>query len=628
MPSNYGSGTNYVVDDSNTGYIIGGGYETRLNCDVRISDYDQSGNIDGAYSSGWVSGGIYTIGSLNGNTATVGQVVESTSGGTQTTNYGFTKYFDSKSSLGTTLSKSSSFYGVHFMNAPISKSHYVTLPSAVINGDTYTNLQMPEDCIDFRLKSKGSINFWSSYSYSNSSDGGANNCFFSLHEVFRNNDADKTIKQTRHILLVYKNNNNTNDGIQDGTYIYYYEDDDNTSQTGYYYYDSENEVYKEAGVDFVFNASNNSVIFNSEWIENPVKFGGSNNTRDKFYNQYSNKMFYFEIPVNVGEYALGSVTLSGTRMNGAYIMYLDIGANAAVVDRTTITQQSDVLEEKLVYATGIQLLAAGASFTSDANTAVAMIAANTTGTITFTRTGSTISFGGTSLDSTYWDEALTVTDATLNVLTNTTTTKVLKYIDFNNGTGTLYYATVIDSGGTKTYEVREIDGNTNPLIADQDTLHPEEQPYGLLKIGTGNDSGYGVLDTAAGAIGDHQFETTSETIEYYYYIPTSVITNDGLNYSFDMDVTKVTGTETIDDFAIANGTYTFNDGSGYTSTHCYKLVGDDITYVFTQIPTGLTNTKFVVTTKDSTYTVTINGTTIAVGNYTYTFSNNTIAASA
>ena len=37
----------------------------------------------------------------------------------------------------------------------------------------------------------------------------------------------------------------------------------------------------------------------------------------------NNAVYYFEIPVNVGEYALGSASTG----DGAYLMYLDIGAN-------------------------------------------------------------------------------------------------------------------------------------------------------------------------------------------------------------------------------------------------------------------------------------------------------------
>ena len=253
-----------------------------------------------------------------------------------------------------------------------------------------------------------------------------------------------------------------------------------------------------------------------------------------------------------------------------------------------------------------------------------MIKPATTGTITITRTGNTVSFGGTSLDSTYWDDTLTVPDATLNVPKTTSTTKVLKYIDFNNGTNTLYYSTVIDVDETRTFEVREINGKDNPIVVTNESTQTEMEAalYGLLKIGTGDNAGYGVQDTAKGAITANSFTTTSKVVEYHYTIPTSIVTNNGVSYSFDMSVEQITGTETVGDKTITTGSYTFDDG--YTSTHCYKLIGDDITYVFTQIPTGTANTTFVVTTKDGTYNVTINGTTIAVGNYTYTFSTNTI----
>ena len=208
--------------------------------------------------------------------------------------------------------------------------------------------------------------------------------------------------------------------------------------------------------------------------------------------------------------------------------------------------------------------------------------------------------------------------------TTTSTTKVLKYIDYNNGSQTLYYATVVDVDETRTFEVREINGSDNPIIVTNESTSEQitAADYGLLKIGTGDDAGYGVKDTAEGAITANAFDKTSKVVEYHYTIPTSIVTNNGVDYTFDMSVQQVTGSETVGGKTITTGSYTFNDG--YKSTHCYKLIGDDITYVFTQIPAGTTTTTFVVTTKDGTYTVTINGKTIVVGNYTYTFSDNTI----
>ena len=611
IPINAASSNPYSTDTNNTGYIMSGGYDTSINCDIRVSYFAQS-NISKTWTnSSWQENTVYTIG-----TSGFGKIIESGNGsGTYYPVSQFSKFKNAKTQLIQTLgSSNNNVYGLHFMDAAISKSHIVTPTSVLINGITYENYQMPEDCIDFNLKSKGSINCFSGYYFDG--NGGTNNAFFSLHEIIRNDD--KTINKILHIIMIYENKSNTNDNIPDGTYIYQYVNDDDSSDTGYYYYDAKTKQYVTINS---FNASNNNLVFNKNWIEDPVSYGGTYNTTASFYNQYKNNLFYFEIPVNAGEYALGSV--SGK--TGTYLVYLDIGANASIVDRTTITQQSDVVNENLKYVNGIQILAASTTYTSDANSCVAVIKASTTGTIAITRTGNSVSFGGTSLDSTYYDEALTVPDATLNVPTTTSTTKVLKYIDFNNGTSTLYYSTVVDVDETRTFEVREINGNDNPIVVTNEYTQPQMEAalYGLLKIGTGDNAGYGVQDTAEGAITANSFATTSKVVEYHYTIPTSIVTNNGVDYSFDMSVQQVTGSEIVGGKQITTGSYTFDDG--YSSTHCYKLIGDDITYVFTQIPTGTTTTTFVVTTKDSTYTVTINGITIAVGNYTYTFSTNTIA---
>ena len=625
VPDDYSTGNNYVVDDSNTGYIISGGHEPRKAADLRISYFPQTRNnypgmpsalISGSYTNKTL-GSVYTV-AQDGNTYNAKLITESTNNGVQTNDCGFTKYFASKATMQKTLSDDTKLYGAHFMNAPISKNKYIIMPEAKINGDIKTNYQMPEDCIDFTLKSKGIINFFSSYFYYYSDDGGANNCFFSLNEIIRDSNGNMT--QIRHILNVYEKKS-------DGTYVYYYQDPDNTTETGYYTKDRDGNIITVSS----FNSSEYNLKFDANWIEDPAKSQANTTNRQNFYgtsgNNYGNKIFYFEIPANVGEYALGSVSktdASGKVYNGAYILYLDIGANASVVDRTTITQQSDVVNENIKYVNGIQILAASTTYTSDANSCVAVIKASTTGTIAITRTGNTVSFGGTRLDSTYWDDTLTVPDATLNVPRTTSTTKVLKYIDFNNGTNTLYYSTVIDVDETRSFEVREINGKDNPIVVTNESSDDQIKAaaYGLLKIGTGDEAGYGIKDTAEGAITANSFTTTSKVVEYHYTIATSIVTNNGVSYSFDMSVEQVTGTETVGDKTITTGSYTFDDG--YTSTHCYKLIGDDITYVFTQIPAGTANTTFVVTTKNDAYIVTINGTTIAVGNYTYTFNTNTI----
>jgi hypothetical protein len=86
-------------------------------------------------------------------------------------------------------------------------------------------------------------------------------------------------------------------------------------------------------------------MFDTTWITEP-------DTKSSLWNNTS--VFYFEIPVNAGEYALGSVK----GKIGAYLMYLDIGANAQLVNRAAITEKFNETTYMYKYPTG-------ATFTND-----------------------------------------------------------------------------------------------------------------------------------------------------------------------------------------------------------------------------------------------------------------------
>ena len=604
IPINADDSSPYGVAANNTGYIMSGGYESSLNCDIRVSSFTKTNNIGagitGSYNTNskvFKSNSIYTIRNNN-----LGFIKDSTTtpSGTYYDESLFTKYSDSKSQLQTTLSNSGSYvYGLHFMDSSISKKHLVVAPSVKINGDTHNNYQMPEDCIDFTLKSKGYINFFSGYYFSG--NGGTNNSFFSLHEIIR--DSNGKITQIRHILKVYERDS-------DKQYIYYYKDDD-ANVYGYYTY---NARTKQIETVSNFSETGHTLKYDSDWIENPEAHGVS-------YNSHKTYIFYFEIPVNQGEYALGSV--SGK--TGTYLIYLDIGANASIVDRTTITQQSVRTTQDFTYVNGIQLLETDSTYSSDANSAVAIIAASQTGTFDFSRSGNTITTP--ALNSTYFDDNLTCSNLSITVPNATITTKVLKYIDYNNGTNSLYYTTVKDVDGVATFETRLIGNDTNSIIVTNATPTEEQKTaeFGLLKPGTGEDAGYGVLDTAANAISTHSsgFSTSSKILDYYCYIPTSQASN--ITENIEMNVAQVndSGNVIIGTYTITNGTYTFPSPDGYTSTHCYKLVGDDINLQ----PNGL----IVYIGPDTKANATITGptsnvatVTISGSSYTFTFNASAI----
>lgn len=656
-PTNYSTNEYYKADITNTGYIISGGHEPRKSADVRISYFNQTGNgytgmpanlIAGSYSNNKINT-VYTVRQKGVSQA----ITESSSGGINTNNFGFQKYFTSKNALEKTLSSNTKLYGVHFMNAPISKDRYVTMDRVLINGDYYDNYQMPEDCIDFQLASRGYINFFSSYFYYNTSDGGANNCFFSLHEVFRS--SNKKITQIRHILKVYENNDGTNDGIKDGTYVYYYEDDSDTSIRGYYYYDVISETYKNGEVDFNFVSSNFTLKFDSDWIEDPANSQEQSGNRQSFYGNNGanngNKIFYFEIPVNKGEYALGSVSKTAFNQvyNGAYIMYLDIGANAATVDRTTITQESKTVSSDYKYVNGIQIVADTGSITitsiEAANSAVATIPAggSNLGEFGISRTDNTITFSS-DLDSSYIGENIT-TNVTLTALArNTIVRKVLKYIDYNRSTERTYITTINNDGLNNTdytvYKVTEAGNSVNVLMDDNNIEHTQQwiqsAEYGLLSII--NDSGVPtssrVDDFSGIAINTKEAQ---EIFKYDFVVDTANKNN--ITEEISMNIVRVTGTERINNmtldsndqlvvenyYDITNGKITLSEPQ-YTQTqyileYVYKLAGDDATVTSQQ------TAVITVRTAEGTYTFTINGTTVGTGqNDTNTVNTGTYVA--
>ena len=279
------------VSAANTGYVVSGANLTTGTYlgDIRVSKYDRDTYIGNSLTSGSLDNRkILTIGA-NGQ-----QIL---------TQYGidrFYKYQTAKSQLQETLDAGNGkIYGLHFMNAEISKNHLVTLPSATINGQTYTNYTVPEDCIDFTLRSQGYINFFAG-SYFSGSDV---QCFFSLHQIFRNEQNE--ITEIKEIKEIYKN----------------------TDDTYTYRYNGENAP------------SSGTKVFDTAWLTDPG-------------NIIADRVYYFEIPVNEGESALGSVA----GKNGAYLLYLDIS-----------THQGDSIltREKMEIITTTYLLPAGVRFSDD-----------------------------------------------------------------------------------------------------------------------------------------------------------------------------------------------------------------------------------------------------------------------
>ena len=272
------------VIKENTGYIASGSTTIEsgtVTGDIRIRRDD----VRTAFSNSLTNGSSYGVNSslkIYTRTAKSGGFVSFTDAyGSSTSGkkLNLVKYENAKANFDALFADSATYvYGMHFMNAPISIKNVYKADYAMINGEDYKdgNYQMVANAIDFKAKKKGHINFFSGTYYN-----GADKNFFSLHEVKRNGNKITKIKS---ISKIYAHKTDSK-----ADYIYLY--DDNT-------YSSRD--YSEAIYELVFDV---------DWITNPEM------------NMHS--VYYFEIPANAGEYALGSASTG----DGAYLMYLDIGAN-------------------------------------------------------------------------------------------------------------------------------------------------------------------------------------------------------------------------------------------------------------------------------------------------------------
>ena len=359
---------NLSVDDTNTGYVVSGSYfTTDPYGDIRVSSFNIS-DLSGSYSQGSSSfSSLYTYDGSTHNVLADGSV--------QGTNKVFEQFVNSNSQMISTLkdnNTSNKIYGLHFMDASISKDHTIRVPwvkfadkdpQTIGDGEepysTYADYQLPEDSIDFHFKENGIINFFAGTYYEDSTVG-ANNTFFSLHQIFRYTSGENAndIKDIAEIQYVYEN---TDASTKAATpYVYRYK-----KQVDGSYYSS-------------VGTPGDTILFNTDWITNPTI-------------EHTDSAYYFEIPANKGEYALGSVKDKA----GSYLMYLDLGANANKIARTQVSEHITTTEEIYDYPLGVSFTSSftrtGTIIDSDPkNSANIMIEAGYSGSIDFERVGNTI----------------------------------------------------------------------------------------------------------------------------------------------------------------------------------------------------------------------------------------------
>lgn len=540
LPLNVDSST-YEATDKNTGYLIGGSEEStspssKFYSNVRITNYGKKTT----YLAGdTYTGGSYTNVITNGGTPYT--VIKDSSGNFSVKNLtasNYVKYNDSVKSFRSNLSSSSGLYGFHFLTGSISINKIIKAKKAYILGNEYDNYEMPANSVDFNLKSKGYINFYSG-TYTKSTSGFIDNSFFSIHEVIR--DSNNKISEIREISKIYKANDNSSNA-----YLFEYISSDSNKRlfsAKFNYISGERKYSNNQSKNTLLSLSSSestNYLSNYDEIFDTEQLGNHNSTLRTTINKYTKNIFYFEIPVNDGEYCLGSVEGG----NGAYLMYLDIGTNASTISRTTILEQFVQTNVSFTYPTGIVYY-----YDEKENYICLNIPTNYSGTTTLQYSNSlNINNTNTTVTPTLtYDSSLNLVSSNLtNVNINegtkgtTTTIQRLTYIDYNTNDGTT----------TKIVATKENDGtNTGKYYTLEDGAWVETTSDKVTIYQVGEDNVGSVV-----TIDQIDVFYSGETIIFTFRIDGKDIT-----ISYDLSVNK-SQTTSDDGSSIyySDGDYTIN----------------------------------------------------------------------
>ena len=280
--------------------------------------------------------------------------------------------------------------GLHFTNANsnrtfmIRKENVVDATNVKVGGREYSGdntYQLPVYSIDFNLKQQGYINFFAG-SYNGGSGAGQTgdtkiNAFFSLHRVFR--DSSNKISDIKEIKAIYTKSGSTQ-------YYYSYKK----------YKNADNDYDIDPDSDVTSTTENQyTKVFDTDWL-------GFMNRKLQQTDSLGH-LYYFEIPVDSGEYCLGNVCHGTDVPEGCYLIYLDIGASGNQ-DTDHITAYTiTTIADPITFPTGVDFAIAGIDG-NGGNTICVFIPANTSGHILF----------GVNTDETNTDENIYVTDALSN----------------------------------------------------------------------------------------------------------------------------------------------------------------------------------------------------------------------
>lgn len=464
----------YKATSENTGYIVGGtsNHGTDIgetDGDIRVLKHAYSDIIDTTAGTGYFEKGsdggitdIKTITFLQGAVDTTANSV----------------YAKAKSHFIEALNKDrNSIYSLRFQGGVVDR--VITAGKVQIGTSEKTDYQMPESCIDFNISSGKLAFFASSHGVSNTRS------FFSLHQITRNGGEITAIKE---ISKIY------------------------ASGSGYVYaYAGEEDPYGGAnGYELKFDTS---ILTEQRQGDNPLGYSRGEGT----------KLYYFEIPLNQGEYALGAVA------NGAALMYLDIGVGdsagvteglipaEAVVTRTKTTEVIVTEHKETSAPKGVDFVTTPVTVTPPSvtkATATKRLDETASGVYEFSTTnGEAACTHGGATETLGLDGTVTTAKRCIVTLTDTwqkdgaTVTRTIRVV--YDGTNTTYAVTM--NGETKTYtyndlkDKADITGVGNGVANNAPKLPTPEEMAALQA------EGETVLEytyTAADAVIDSVFDPT------------------------------------------------------------------------------------------------------------------------
>ena len=340
--------------DNNTAYVIGGSGLTESTTQYK----DELSNVRFGY---YPISSSFTSGDFTSNTGTFNKVYtvnDSMSQELISNESAYEKFADAKKNLGSVMKNQTNVYGLHFMESTISMDVIMTAPYVKVNKQVHENYQLPVNCIDFHLKEFGYINFMAGSYYSTTVNNQTkrNNSFFALYQIERNDDEYQTINRILEVKNVYQHSTKTKSysyvyELTDGTSTFYTKPYKVIDAEGHkeWLYDTEHDWEENQYV--TSKPANYNLVFKVDRIKvNTIDSG----TFDKH-------IYYFEIPMNDGEFCLGSAS-GGI---GSYLMYLDIGANASKYQRTTFFEKFSITEKNYLRPDGVALIELPTTFTKE-----------------------------------------------------------------------------------------------------------------------------------------------------------------------------------------------------------------------------------------------------------------------